>query len=134
MSVSDGDLQYELSNRQVKRLILGNEEVIIALPVIPRCTDDLIQYAKSVLPQSVKPFIRSAEVGTVATSITRGANPVNLSEMLGEIVPADSEFIAILNQAVIVTLAAEGATVTGGAVQWPKSMISGKSRWPKDSR
>lgn len=77
---------YQLSNDQKKELLIKGRSVQIALPTPHDEPEDLLEWARSVLPRDLQPLVRSAELELVEVRPNLGSRRNNLTELLGEIV------------------------------------------------
>lgn len=131
--MAENDLQYTLSNGQVKRLMLDNERLFIAVPDLCDEDADVVEYAKSVFSDSNSMLIAGAERRVLWTALTRNPNPTNLSELLGEIVEGCGEKLAIKVCAIVVEFAPPSPARSTERIQWPKMVVSGGIRWPRSA-
>lgn len=116
---------YLLSNGQRKELMVRGRRLDLALPMPPFNVTDLAEWARSVLPEDVRQYVRGARQRTLYAAPRVGAKHQCLTDVLGVIIHdrPSSDVWVIQVLAVIVELAPQNTRHTPIAAQWPLDVI-----------
>jgi hypothetical protein len=130
---------YQLSNEQKKELLIKGRSVQIALPTPHEEPEDLVEWARSVLPRDLQPLVRTAELELVEVRPNLGTRRNTLTELLGEIIsdiPEDEdddrpqpEELTIWMDVCVITLAGNVPRDPDGQPlppQWPLDVQLGR--------
>jgi hypothetical protein len=119
---------YLLSSNQQKELLIRHQKLEVALPVPPDDPPDLVDWARSVLPEDFRPLVESARYDTIEVSPKVNASDENLTDVLGAIIGKDGPPAGILTiwvEAVIVRLSPRSPRGGPGPMKWPQNVVIG---------
>ena len=120
---------YQLSNAQRKDLLVRGTPVAIVLPAGPEDPQDLIDWARSVLPADVRHLVHDARNEVIEVCPKPTGPRATLTDLLGAIVnePPPADWFTIWIDCVLVQLQPPGnqSRHKGGRPQWPVNVVIG---------
>ena len=124
-------MQYHLSGRQLKSLLIRHTPICIALPAPEDDPPDWLAWARSVLDADVRTHLVSAEPDVITLGPGRGSD--GLASVIGEIEPRDRSIVWQV-EVVICDLNPIKSLHKRERLQWPKCVDTESGRWPREQQ